>query len=385
MKSLNAQLGLFDVDLNVTARCNLRCDFCSVPVKPVTERCDELSLDEIRDVLAQLDRLGTQVVRVVGGEPFVRRDIEGILQALGGHGFFSSVLTNATVLKARHLDVVRDCGVDAVSFSVDGHTAELHDASRGMPRAFERLTAMVEKCNSLGIRHRMMTAVTSATLPHLRALCQFAAQQGFESLSFILLGMGGAANSAPTRFPTYVEWSAAIVDLTRYLATVPLPALSVSLLFPHEDPTPVELQEPLARAGLLRQMQSVWRIAPDSSARWGRSMCLAGRRSIAIMPNGDVFGCDLMRELPDMCAGNVRRQSIESIFKRSPVLLALRDSPEVHGCGAPSAKDWSFSCGQCRAGLRHMQAEAAQVLPGVSVSVHAPLPRSTRRTIDLPP
>jgi radical SAM protein with 4Fe4S-binding SPASM domain len=383
--SLNAQPRLFDVDLNVTARCNLRCDFCSVAVKPVTERCDELSLDEIRDVLAQLDRLDTQVVRLVGGEPFVRRDIEEILRALSGHGFFSSVLTNATVLKARHLDLIRDCGVDAISFSVDGHTAELHDASRGMPRAFERLTAMVDKCNSLGIRHRMMTAVTSATLPHLRALSQFAARRGFESLSFILLGLGGAANSAPQRFPTYAQWSAAIVDLTRYLAASPLPALSVSLLFPHEDPTPIELQEPLQRAGLLEEMQSVWRIAPTSTECWGHSQCVAGRSSIAIMPNGDVFGCDLMRDLPDMCAGNVRRQSIEDIFARSPVLRTLRNSPDVYGRGAPDAEDSNFSCGQCRAGLRHMKGKASQMLPRVSVSARAPLPGSTRRTIDLPP
>lgn len=371
---------LLDVDLNVTARCNLRCDFCSVAVQPVAQPCDELSLPEIQALLAQLDALGTQVVRIVGGEPFVRRDIDGILRAVGQYGFFSSVLTNATVMKRRHLEVIRECGIDAVAFSVDGHTAELHNASRGMPRAFERLAAMVRLCNRLGIRHRMMTAVTAATLPHLKALCRFAAAQGFEALNFIVLGLGAAANSAPHRFPTYAQWSEAIVELTRHLAKRPFPSLAVSLLFPHEDAAPIELQEPLARAGLLDEMQSVWHVAPSGEAAWGKSTCHAGRSSIAIMPNGDVFGCDLMRELPQLRAGNVREQPVAALFQHSPVLQRLRGDTLVRSCGAPGPQDRGFSCGQCRAGVEHLRAGGTQVLARLSRPARAPSPAPARRT-----
>ena len=345
---------LLDVDLNITARCNLRCDFCSVSVQPVAQACDELSLWEIEGLLDDLDAMGVQTVRLVGGEPFVRRDIEDILALLGSHGFMSSVMTNATVMKRRHVERVRDCAVDLLAFSVDGHCADLHDASRGKPRSFERLLAMIECCQELGVRHRMMTAVTSDNLPYLSELVRFAEQHGFDLLNLIVLGLGGRASSAPARFPTYARWSRAIVDLTRFLAEQRLEVI-VSLLFPHEDDLPVELYEPLAGAGLLPLLETVWRIpVPRVPPRWGASTCLAGHSSISIMPNGDVYGCDLMRELPQWCAGNLRHVPVADIFERSPLFRRWREQPVIRGSAAPSDDSRYFSCTQCRAGRAHL-------------------------------
>jgi radical SAM protein with 4Fe4S-binding SPASM domain len=353
---------LLEVDLNITARCNLRCDFCSVSTQPVARTCDELSVRQIERLLDDLDAMGVDTVRLVGGEPFVRRDIEDIMAALGSHGFMSSVLTNATVMKRRHVEAVRDCGIDLVAFSVDGHNAGLHDASRGKPRSFERLMAMIECCNQLDVRHRMMTAVTSSDLPHLPQLVCFAEEHGFEYLNFIVLGLGARANHAPARFPTYAQWSRAIVELTRFLAEQRFQVM-VSVLFPHEDEVPVELYEPLATADLLHLLEPVWRIpVPPVPPRWGASTCLAGHGSIAIMPNGDVYGCDLMRELPEWCAGNVRETPVARIFRQSPLFRGWRRQPAVGGCAAPTADSRDFSCAQCRAGSAHLNRRAVRWL-----------------------
>jgi radical SAM protein with 4Fe4S-binding SPASM domain len=355
---------LLEVDLNVTARCNLKCDFCSVPTRPVLRACDELSLQEIERLLNDLDAMDVETVRLVGGEPFVRRDIEDILALLGSHGFMSQVLTNATVMKRRHVERVRDCGVDLLAFSVDGHKADLHDSSRGKPRSFERLLAMVECCKELGVRRRMMTAVTSETLPHMPELVCFAQEHGFELLNFIVLGLGARANGAPAeRFPTYAQWSRAIVGLTRFLAEQRFKVI-VSLLFPHEDGLPVELYEPLAAADLLPLLQRVWGIrVPRVPPRWGASTCLAGHSAISIMPNGDVYGCDLMRELPQWCAGNVRKTPVGEIFRRSPLFRGWREQPVVRGCAVPNADSRDFSCAQCRAGRAHLDRGAVRWLP----------------------
>jgi radical SAM protein with 4Fe4S-binding SPASM domain len=201
----------------------------------------------------------------------------------------------------------------------------------------------------------MMTAVTSDTLLHLIELVHFAEQHGFELLNFIVLGLGGRANSAPpARFPTYAQWSRAIVELTQFLAEQRLEVL-VSLLFPHEDDLPVELYEPLAVAGLLPLLEAVWRIpVPRVPPRWGASTCLAGRSSISIMPNGDVYGCDLMRELPQWCAGNLRRVPVAEIFERSPLFRRWRAQPVIRGSAAPTDDSRDFSCAQCRAGRVHL-------------------------------
>jgi radical SAM protein with 4Fe4S-binding SPASM domain len=345
---------LVDVDLNVTERCNLHCDFCSVSTQPVTGSCDELSLPEIERLLDNLDAMGVDIVRVCGGEPFVRRDIEGILGALGSHGFVSSVMTNATVMKRRHVEAVRAHGVDFLAFSVDGHQAALHDASRGQARSFERLLAMIACCKELDVRRRMMTALTTAALPHLPALVRFAERHGFELLNFIVLGLGGRANDAPSRFPTYAAWSRAIVGLTRFLAERRFKVL-VTLLFPHEDPVPVELYAPLAAADLLHLMEPVWGIAPPAQPpQWGRSVCRAGNGTISILANGDVYGCDLMRGLPEWRAGNLRETPVRRIYHQSPLFRRWRGQPELCSGGPPQEGARDFSCAQCRAGSAHL-------------------------------
>lgn len=347
---------LVEVDLNITKRCNLTCDFCSVLVEPVGSASDELSLEQIERLFGELEDLGTQRVRIVGGEPFVRRDIDEILRLSGQFRFGTSVLTNGTALKKRHLAAIEAGGVDFIAFSVDGHLAGLHDRSRGRSGVFDKLIRAVELCTEAGIRRRMMTAVTTGALPYLKEIVQLAERHRFEMLNLIVLGLSGRAIDNVEHFPTYRQWSEAIVDLTVQLRDHP-PDVWVSILFPHEDRVPVELYRPLRDAGLLELLRSVWLIDPDAydPSLEGRSRCEAGHDGVSILANGDVFGCDLMQGIPEFRAGNVHEQSLADIFHDSPVFRAFRDEPHVDTCGRFDDGSRDFSCGQCRAGIHNLQ------------------------------
>lgn len=349
---------LYDVDLNITSRCNLRCDFCSVFVLPVSHPAAELTLDDIGKLFHEFDALGVEVVRLVGGEPFVRRDIADILRLSTRFRFGISILTNGTLMRPEHVRLVRECGVELVAFSIDGPTPEVHDRSRGQARSFERAVAAIERCAAAGVRRRMMTAITAATLPHLRELVLFADRHGFELLNFIVLGLSGSSIANRQNFPTYEEWSDAIVDLSLFLRRGRRKHVPVALLFPHEDAVPVELYDPLERAGHLELLEEIWGIdyqSFDRGRQTGKSLCTAGHNSVSIMPNGDVYGCDLMRDIPEFCAGNIHHSSLGEIFRRSPVFRRFRDSPTVRSCGSFDADATDFSCGQCRAGKYRLQ------------------------------
>ena len=73
--------------ISVTDRCNFRCVYC-MPKEvfgrdyQFLERKELLSLEEIARVAAVFARLGVRTVRITGGEPLVRRNVEHLVELL---------------------------------------------------------------------------------------------------------------------------------------------------------------------------------------------------------------------------------------------------------------------------------------------------------------
>ena len=67
------QTGPLYVQYYVTARCNLRCEQCNVIYANADRR--ELKTEEAFQVIDNLAEIGTSVLLLTGGEPFVRNDL----------------------------------------------------------------------------------------------------------------------------------------------------------------------------------------------------------------------------------------------------------------------------------------------------------------------
>ena len=313
---------LIDVDLNITNRCNFKCSFCSASVTSISCNEFELPLSELSSLFDEFILLGVEVVRIVGGEPFVREDISDILKLISRYDFSVRILTNGSAITRAHIDLIKELGIDYLFFSIDGHIAKLHDKSRGRNGAFKRALSMINYCNEIGVHHRMMTVVTSHNIAFLNELVLFAEQLKFEMINFIMLGFSGFAMKDIESFPSYGNWSKAFVDLSIFLENRPL-NIQASVLVPHEDEVPFELYDPLNKAGLLPLLLKVWNInylKYLKSSGNKQSYCAAGQQSITILANGDVYGCDLMRDSDEFKAGNILEEKVSSIFYNSSVL-----------------------------------------------------------------
>ena len=79
------QRPLHDLRISVTDRCNFRCVYC-MPRDvyghdyAFLERRELLTFEEIARLAERFVELGVQKIRITGGEPLVRRDLEGLLQ-----------------------------------------------------------------------------------------------------------------------------------------------------------------------------------------------------------------------------------------------------------------------------------------------------------------
>jgi cyclic pyranopterin phosphate synthase len=107
--------------VSVTDRCNFRCLYC-MPVDGLQwlPKTDILSYEEIRDVVAQLAPLGLKRVRITGGEPTIRPQLDRLIRMLRGIGGIEDLAlsTNGARLGAL-AQALRDAGLDRVNISAD--------------------------------------------------------------------------------------------------------------------------------------------------------------------------------------------------------------------------------------------------------------------------
>jgi len=119
------------VDLSITARCNLKCSYCS-HFTSAGDVSKELDTDEWLQFFEELNRCAVTDVCLQGGEPFLREDFEELVQGIVNNRMRFSVLSNGTLITdqtAAFLASTKRC--DSVQVSIDGSIATTHDAFRG--------------------------------------------------------------------------------------------------------------------------------------------------------------------------------------------------------------------------------------------------------------
>ena len=119
------QRPLRDLRISVTDRCNFRCIYC-MPKSAFGHdhaflpREEILSYEEIHRLARLFVDHGVTKIRLTGGEPLIRRDIEKLIERLATlPGVELSLTTNGSLL-ARRAQSLRDAGLNRVTVSLDG-------------------------------------------------------------------------------------------------------------------------------------------------------------------------------------------------------------------------------------------------------------------------
>lgn len=119
------------VDIAITNRCNLKCIYCS-HFSSAGDVSRDLPTEDWLSFVEELGRCRVMRVTFEGGEPFVRRDLPAIVDAVVANRMRFAVLSNGTLVTdeiAAHLAATGRC--DGVQVSVDGSRPETHDSCRG--------------------------------------------------------------------------------------------------------------------------------------------------------------------------------------------------------------------------------------------------------------
>ena len=131
-----------------TLRCNLSCRHCgSDCLRDDSTRDRELSPESIKRELAAIAGVYDPraiTLAIIGGEPLVRSDIEEVGRFAASLGYAWGITTNAMLLDAPRLALLKAAGLSTVSVSLDGVEAA-HDGLRRSKGAFQRVCGALER------------------------------------------------------------------------------------------------------------------------------------------------------------------------------------------------------------------------------------------------
>jgi len=318
---------LHELAIELTVRCNLSCEMCSV----WQGQRDGVDQALARDVLASGRRLGATSFVPTGAESFMRRDFLSLLEYAHELGYQrQEVVTNGTLL-FKHLDRLAGVPTVRLHVSIDG-PEPIHDRLRGKG-VYERAVAGVRGAVERGISVGLSGVLMRPTLDTAEHIIDLAVSLGLQEVSFQPFQPEIAGSQR-----LHDEWTFSAED--RLFVADRLQAI----------------REYARAAGVNIYSESIFgEIIPylfDGVRPIPPGGCFMPSRFLLIDVNGEAFPCFFMRET---AIGNVLKGDRLEDLWHNPVQLRLQVvalSSKCPGCLAACSDIASYEMDQARLGAR---------------------------------
>jgi cyclic pyranopterin phosphate synthase len=173
--------------ISVTDRCNIRCFYCMPNEGVVFRSRDELlTFEEIDRFVRAVAPLGIRTIRLTGGEPLVRHDLDQLVRLLAGiPGIDDLALTTNGMLLAEQAEALRRAGLRRINISIDALREETFQKISRRP-GLNRVLAGIAAAQAVGFEQIRLNAVSirGITENEILPLVAFARERDLE-LRFI--------------------------------------------------------------------------------------------------------------------------------------------------------------------------------------------------------
>jgi GTP 3',8-cyclase len=145
-----------DLRISVTDRCNFRCVYC-MPKEiygrdyRFLERRELLTFEELERLVRTFAGLGVEKVRLTGGEPLLRRELERLVEMLAAIPGLDLTLTTNGSLLPQKAQTLADAGLERVTVSLDSLDDEVFKAMNDVDVPVERVLAGIEAAAAAGL------------------------------------------------------------------------------------------------------------------------------------------------------------------------------------------------------------------------------------------
>lgn len=331
-KEMNFDERPFIAIWETTQACDLACVHCRACAQPGRHPL-ELSTAEARHLIDEIAEMHVPVFVLTGGDPLKRPDVFELVRYATERNVRISLTPSATPLLTRqNIAQLKKCGLARLAVSLDGPTAEIHDAFRRVAGSYEWTLNAVRWAREVDLPVQINTTITRHNLAQLDDTIDL-----LETLDIVLwsvfflvpTGRGQSVDLISAEefeqvFQRLYETSRRVMFdiksteaqhyrrflLQRRIEARRQEASGILPRYPQFAAAPVQFDDGIGRAPRIND----------------------GKGFVFISHIGEVYPSGFL----PISGGNIRRQSLAKIYRESSLFRSLRDSDNLAG-----------KCGQC--------------------------------------
>jgi AdoMet-dependent heme synthase len=364
-----------------TVRCNLACAHCRRLESNDADIAD-LSTSQAKGLIDQLAELGRRqqgrgegvgepqdaratsvsgipmpVLVFSGGEPLCRADLFPLIERARRQGIIPALATNGTLIDSEKARLIHEAGIERVSVSLDGATAEVHDRMRQIPGAFDSAIAGIRRLHEHQVPFQINMTLTRQNAGQLATVYELARSLGAVAVHlFMLVPVGCGEVLAETDMLSPQQYE----EILREICTLESRnQIQIKVTCgPHYERVKRQLELEVRSVPTVASKTDVEGVPPSNRGEDARDTtppsvtthahrpskgCLAGLGVLFVSHRGEVYPCGY---LPVDC-GNVLEGRLVEIWDGNEDLARMRDVAALEGkCGVCGYKQ---VCGGCRA------------------------------------
>jgi radical SAM protein len=334
----------FMVIWETTQACDLACRHCRAESQKDHNPL-ALTFLEGQTLVDQILQFGEPkpLFIMTGGDPFKRSDIFELTAYAAGRGLPVALSPSGTpLLTSENLQKLKEVGCKAISLSLDGSTADIHDTFRGVPGSFDWTINGWKAAQTIGLKIQINTTVTRHNLMDLPDIFSLVKEIGVMTWSvFFLVPTGRALAEDEISGQDYEAVMNFLYDASKYIGIKTTEGhhfkrvvLQRAYLESNNLPVRSYMQLNDTYDALLEGLHRVvpnppTHINPDRIRRTPLHVN-AGDGFVFISLLGEVFPSGYL----PVSAGNVRKTTLSTIYQESPLFLSLRNKKNLKGrCG----------------------------------------------------
>jgi len=319
-----------------TQACDLACVHCRACAQPARHPL-ELSTAEAKGLIDEIAAMQVPVFVLTGGDPLKRPDIFELVGYAAENKVRTSLTPSATpLLTQENIAQLKQCGLARLAVSLDGPTAEIHDAFRRVPGSYEWTMNAIEWARAVDLPVQINTTITRHNLLQLDATIALLEQLDITLWSvFFLVPTGRGQSSDLISAEEFEQVFARLYETSRHvLFDIKSTEAQHYRRFLLQRRTEERRRGEIPGDAFHRFPQ--WTAKPigmQTDDGIGRASGINdGKGFVFISHLGEVFPSGFL----PVSGGNIRSRSLADIYRNSPLFRSLRDSRNL--------KD---KCGRC--------------------------------------
>ena len=311
---------LKDLFIEVTLRCNAKCEHCGSSCGYEIPE-DEISADMIKKALKDIaDRYNPEdiLLNITGGEPLMRKDLFEIMDYANKLGFRWGITTNGMLINDDILEKMNKTNMETISVSLDG-LKKTHESFRKVPGSFDKIVENLKKLKQVP-SIKIVQVTTVANKKNINELEEiYNLMKSLEIISWRVLNVDPIGRAKDN--------NDILLDANDY---------KYLYNFIKEKRAEEIMNVEYGCSHFLD-------IKLEKELRDTYFTCLTGITIGSILSNGDISVCPNVERRPEFIQGNIKYDNFVDIWENKFQIFRFNDRTSCKEC--KKCKNWEFCLG----------------------------------------